>query len=83
MATVQEIANDIKVRFGCVLSQNQVRQYIGVGSDKVREMLSDVPYLQDTQTKRYFAVDVAQKLFSMQVDPKEQGRPKPPEKGVD
>lgn len=69
MATEQEITADIKLRYGPVLTQNQVRQYLGVGSDKIRDLLSDVPYLHDTQSKRYFAFEIAKKLFSMQVFP--------------
>lgn len=47
MATAAEISADIKSRFGAVLSQNQVRQYLCVGSEKCREILEDVPYIQD------------------------------------
>ena len=65
MATEREIQLDIEAHCGPVASQNQIRRYLGVGSDKCREILHDVPYLRDTQTKRYFAMDVAKTLSAM------------------
>lgn len=67
MASESEIRMDIEAHYGAVVSQSQVRRYLCVGSDKCRAILADVPYLLDTQTKRYFAMDVAKKLFAMQV----------------
>lgn len=66
MATKREITDDIRRQFGNVLSQNQVKQYLGRGDRQTAEFLVDVPFVQEKRKKSFLAIDVARKLYDLQ-----------------
>lgn len=66
MATKREITDDIRRQFGNVLSQNQVKQYLGRGDRQTAEFLVDVPFIQEKRKKSFLAIDVARKLYDLQ-----------------
>ena len=66
MATKREITEDLRRQYGNVLSQNQVREYLGRGTRQTAEFLEDVPFMQEKRKKSFLAIDIARKIFEMQ-----------------
>ena len=66
MATKREIVEDIRGQYGNVLSQEQVRKYLGKGTHETMAFLADVPFMRERRKKSYLAIDIGRKLWEMQ-----------------
>lgn len=66
MASKAEIRAELRELYGNVLSQNQVRQYLGKGTHQTAEWLRDVPFVQEGRKKNYLSIDIARKLYEQQ-----------------
>lgn len=66
MATKREIVEDIRGQYGNVLSQEQVRKYLGKGKGETAVFLADVPFMRGQRKKSYLAIDVGRKLYELQ-----------------
>lgn len=68
MASKREIVAEIRAQYGNVLSQNQVRQFLGRGTHQTMDFVADLPYIQTGRAKKFFAIDVGRKLYELQVN---------------
>ena len=68
MASKREIVAELRAQYGNMLSQNQIRQFLGRGTHQTMDFTSDLPYMQTGRAKKYFAIDVARKLYELQVN---------------
>lgn len=66
MASKAEIRAELRELYGNVLSQNQVRQYLGKGTTQTIEWLKDVPFTREGRKKNYLAIDIARKYYEQQ-----------------
>lgn len=66
MASKREIVEDIRGQYGNVLSQEQVRKYLGKGRDETATFLEDVPFTRGKRKKSYLAIDIGRKLYELQ-----------------
>lgn len=68
MATKREIVEDIRGQYGNVLSQEQVRKYLGKGKGETAAFLADVPFMREQaqRKKSYLAIDIGRKLYELQ-----------------
>jgi len=63
MATINEIAKDIKDVFGSsFINSTQAGQYLGMSKDKRGEFLSDLPVYPTGKEKKYHALDIAKRM---------------------
>ena len=62
MANKREIADDIRRQYGNVMSQNQVKKYLGMGDHEAQEFLRDVPFMRESRKKKFLTIDVARKI---------------------
>lgn len=66
MATKAEIRAELRELYGNVLSQGQVKEYLGKGDHQIAEWVQDVPFTRDGRKKRFLAIDIARKLYEQQ-----------------
>jgi len=63
MATISEIAKDIKDTFGSsIINATQAGQYLGMCREKRGEFLASVPVYRTGKEKKYHALDIARRL---------------------
>lgn len=63
MATVKEIADDIKATFGgSFINATQAGKYLGMGKDKRGQFLADLPVYVTGKEKKYSALDIARRM---------------------
>ena len=60
VATTQEIAMDIKNTFdSAFVNFAQAGRYLGMGKDKCRSFLADLPFYATGRERKYYALDIA------------------------
>ena len=63
MATVKEIAQDIKDVFGSsFINATQAGRYLGMGKDKRGAFLADLPCYKTGKERKYHALDIAKHM---------------------
>ena len=67
MATKKQIADDIRAQCGNLIPFGRLAKYLGLCPNKAREYLADVPAYDMGRKRCFFAIDVAKKLESCQI----------------
>ena len=67
MATKKEIAADLRVQCGTVISFNKLAAYLGMAPKTARKFLADVPSYEMGNKRCFLAVDVAAKIEGLRV----------------
>lgn len=63
MATVKEVAQDIKDTFGSsFVNATQAGKYLGMSKDKRGEFLASVPVYPTGKEKKFHALDIAKQM---------------------
>ena len=63
MATVKEIAADIKDTYGTsIINAAQAAEYLGMSRNKRGEFLASIPVYVTGRNKKYHALDIARRL---------------------
>ena len=63
MATVNEIAQDIKTTFGSsFINATQAGKYLGMAKDKRGEFLADLPVYKTGKERKFHALDIARRM---------------------
>ena len=63
MATVKEIAEDIKRTYGSsFVNSTQARRYLGMGKEKGLAFLADLPCYPTGKERKYHVLDVARRM---------------------
>ena len=66
MASKAEIRAELRELYGNVLSQTQVKEYLGKGDHQTAAWVQDIPFTRDGKKKRFLAIDIARKLYEQQ-----------------
>ncbi len=66
MASKAEIRAELRELYGNVLSQSQVKEYLGKGDHQAAAFVQDIPFTRDGRKKRFLAIDVARKIYEQQ-----------------
>ena len=66
MASKAEIRAELRELYGNVLSQSQVKEYLGKGDHQTAAFVQDIPFTRDGRKKSFLAIDVARKIFEQQ-----------------
>ena len=62
MPTTRAIAEDIKKEYGALLSISQVSRYFGMDRGRARNLVKGLPTFGTGTGKRYFYLEVAERL---------------------
>lgn len=66
MASKAEIRAELRELYGNVLSQSQVKDYLGKGDHQTAAFVQDLPFTRDGRKKNFLAIDVARKIYEQQ-----------------